>query len=674
MKIVSRLLEFGEYVLKVDDAAALAAPYMLAGRKMYALGLGSAEIGPIGREHLVGKMGGIWAHPARVADGLAVKVEALSAQSATPEGVTFMERLSEVAWVWRSGHCMVERCDYILPDAPVYMSRVILQNTSLLPVEMAITFTAHLSFQGCWFGGISLQSAGYRPVDAVIEGEASTGWGVAFGGTTPAEMHIEEHGETTLAHLRFMVTVAPGEISEQAVALAVALQGGASAARQEWEKACGSPNPGSSPVGRGELALETEATDLAHDFAFAKANIAMLEVEYPDTGAYFLAGLPEYPQLFGCDTTYSVPGVLAAGFSATTRQVLQTLACYAARACGRVPHEITTNGRVFNPGNIQETPQFVIACWDYVRWTGDLAFARELFPLCREGMLELVPAHCGPLGRYPIGDAMVERLGMGSYKLDSACYTIAGLHALSKLATLIGEPYAPLYAEQARMLNEQFEQDWWMESEGLYADSMHSDGRLQLDGHWTAVLPVQLGIAGPERARRVLERIEREYVNEWGLVHTRLKEELVWTLPTGLLALTYFANGRAEAGLKLTQNIARTAQYGTLGTFKELIPEGLCFVQLWSAALYIQAIVEGMLGIQPDAPQHTLHIAPCIPIDHHPVTLRGLLVGAHMLDITISAASVHVFHKEGPQSLRIVHRNTAIDLPIGASQAWKGGD
>jgi hypothetical protein len=158
------------------------------------------------------------------------------------------------------------------------------------------------------------------------------------------------------------------------------------------------------------------------------------------------------------------------------------------------------------------------------------------------------------------------------------------------------------------------------------------------------------------------------------LVHTRLKEELVWTLPTGLLALTYFANGRAEAGLKLTQNIAKTAQYGTLGTFKELIPEGLCFVQLWSAALYIQAIVEGMLGIQPNAPQHTLHIAPCVPADLHPITLRGLLVGAHMLDITISATSVHVLHKEGPQSLRIVHRDTAIDLPAGASHAWKGGD
>ena len=35
-----------------------------------------------------------------------------------------------------------------------------------------------------------------------------------------------------------------------------------------------------------------------------------------------------------------------------------------------------------------------------------------------------------------------------------------------------------------------------------------------------------------------LERIEREWVNQWGLAHTRAREELVWTLPTGLLALT----------------------------------------------------------------------------------------------------------------------------------------
>ena len=81
------------------------------------------------------------------------------------------------------------------------------------------------------------------------------------------------------------------------------------------------------------------------------------------------------------------------------------------------------------------------------------------------------------------------------------------------------------YAERADAYNRDFEADWWLEEEGLYADSMHSDGRLQLDGHWTQVLPVQLGLASPERARRVMVRLEAEFVNQWGLVHTRGADE-----------------------------------------------------------------------------------------------------------------------------------------------------
>jgi glycogen debranching enzyme len=338
---------------------------------------------------------------------------------------------------------------------------------------------------------------------------------------------------------------------------------------------------------------------------------------------------------------------------------LLALARYAERACGRVPHEVTTNGRVFNPGNIQETPQFTIAVWDYLRWTGDVELARRLFPLCREGVTAYVPTIGGPDPRYPVGDGMVERFGMGSRKLDSACYLIAGLRALANLAAVLGEPDAAAYAARAASVNRDFEQDWWLEAAGLYADSMHSDGSLQLDGHWTAVLPVQLGLASPARAARVMASLEAEFVNQWGLVHTRTREESVWTLPTGLLALAAFQQGRAERGLELARNIALTARHGTLGTFKELIPEGLCFVQLWSAGLYIQAIVEGMLGIQPDATDHAVTLAPVMPADHPPVTLRDLRIGGHHLHLTITSRALSLDHVAGPQALTVRYAGTA---------------
>ncbi|NJN16834.1 MAG: hypothetical protein HC822_11490 [Oscillochloris sp.] len=260
---------------------------------------------------------------------------------------------------------------------------------------------------------------------------------------------------------------------------------------------------------------------------------------------------------------------------------------------------------------------------------------------------------------------MVERMGMGSRKLDSACYTIAGLRALAQLADALGESNAAAYRTSADEVQADFERDWWLEDEGLYADSMHSDGSLQLDDHWTVVLPIQLGLAAPERAQRVMARLERDFVNQWGLVHTRGDDERVWTLPTGLMALAAFQQGRAERGLALTQAIAATTRYGSLGCFKELIPEGLCFIQLWSAALYLQAIYEGLLGINPDAAAHSLQIAPCMPAAFPAVRLRNLVIGTHSLNLNISPRALHLEHIHGSQPLAVTYRGITNSVAPG---------
>jgi glycogen debranching enzyme len=258
---------------------------------------------------------------------------------------------------------------------------------------------------------------------------------------------------------------------------------------------------------------------------------------------------------------------------------------------------------------------------------------------------------------YPIGDGVVERMGMGSHKLDSTCYLYDALRGLSRMsAALHRSDEADGYATRASSLRAHFEHDWWLETEGLYADSLHTDLRPQFDGHWTAILPVQLGLANPERARQVLDRLEREWINQWGLVHTRGQDERVWTLPTGLLALAAFDDGRAELGLRLLRNIAVTAAHGTLGTLKELIPLGLCFIQLWSAGLYVQGIVEGLLGVRPLAHEHSVTIRPCLPVDWSFARLRRLPVGQHLLDVRLAQDGTELTHISGSQPIHIRYR------------------
>jgi hypothetical protein len=657
MSIVHRQFVLGAHRLTAEGAAD--APYILAGPRLYAIGHGSGAIAPIGAEHLVGEMGGIWAHPVKLADGLSLALrDGAGAPLPLADG-RFTESPAEVAWEWQAGGLQLTRRDRVLAGEPAYAALVTLANTGPAAISGTLAVTAHLKFLGCWFGGLPSQGGSYRAAEALVLGhdEANPAWGVAFGAAAgPAAARVEPAGRGAAATLEYSFALAPGATRSWTLLLCASQDGGEAAAASSWRERIERAEARFAEDDEtlaGLPRLHSEAADLERDAAIAQANLRLMEADYPDLGPFFLAGLPEYPQLFGCDTAYTIPGAVAGGFRATARAALATLARYAARAAGRVPHEITTNGRVFNPGNIQETPQLAIALWDYVRWSGDLELARQLFPICREGVTEYVPAIGGPDPRYPSGDGMIERLGMGSRKLDSACYLIAGLRALAQLAAALGERDAPAYLARADAVHSDFERDWWLEDEGLYADSMHSDGRLQLDGHWTQVLPVQLGLAAPQRAERVLARLEAEFVNRWGLVHTRGREELVWTLPTGLLALAAFQHGRPERGLELTTNIALTARHGTLGSFKELIPEGLCFIQLWSAGLYLQALFEGLLGLRPDAPAHALAVAPCMPAAFPAVSVRGLCVGGHRLNLAISPRALALEHVEGPQALTV---------------------
>jgi glycogen debranching enzyme len=304
--------------------------------------------------------------------------------------------------------------------------------------------------------------------------------------------------------------------------------------------------------------------ELDDAYRCALLNLKLLET-HNRAGHYPIAGLPEFPNLFGCDTAYSVPGLCQAGRSDLAMDALRALRDIMMRQCGRTPHEILPDGSIFHPGNSQETPQFVIATWRVAQIIGDKGdFLREMYPACRAAMLNyLRGAFTRAASRfpdYPHGNAMVEREGMLPLKLDSVCYTWKALKSLVEMARLLDSgpasvfDYARDIAEAdawANRIELSFEQDWWIESEGFYADSLGWDSRQQLDKHWTQVTPLEVGLARPDHAMRVLDAIERDWLNERGLPHTVGVEERVWTLPTAILALVAARAGRRQLALRL---------------------------------------------------------------------------------------------------------------------------
>ena len=639
-------------------------PTFLSSRHGYLVASIGGAMVPYGVEHLVGKMGGLWFHPLRIGTGWQLRLNGVPCVAAV-RCTVHADRIERVYDLPGRQIVVTERMDDALAALLV---GVLVTNTTDTPVHDRWEICIDAAVEGCWFGGMNAGQTVAIGNDERVSGVCASGGDIRAGAVVAALAEIQwkyadgllcgrteqQMGAQTTTALHWGIAVdheqSPNTVSQQLL-------------RRLHDVATGrAPQPAALPT----LLLSTDA-DLDAYWRVACQNLGALRAEYPGMPSYALAGIPEYPQFFGCDTTYAIPGLLAAGYAQVAQHALDGLAVYAQAACGRVPHEVTTNGRVYHPGNAQETPQYAVACWQYVCWTGDIAAAQRWYAICAEGMAHVSGVLDGV--HWPYGDGMVERHGMGPFKLDSVCYIIQALDALAPWATLVGRTAdAARWAEARARLAQRFDSDWWMEQDGLYADSLQRDGARQLDYHWTAIVPVQTGIAPHARQNQVYQRVKATLTNEWGLMHTAGVEASVWTLPTGLLALAACAQDDAPYAMTLLRNIGQTARHGSLGLLKELIPEGLCFVQLWSAALYCQGVVEGLLGIVPYLPERRIVITPRVPT----MAITGLHLGSAVVDVAVEGGVIRITHHAGQDML---HWETGTHplgtTAVGQTVAWR---
>src|SRR5205823_4391596 len=126
---------------------------------------------------------------------------------------------------------------------------------------------------------------------------------------------------------------------------------------------------------------------LQNVYNWVRINAEWLVREAPGMGKGLGAGLMEYPWWFGTET-YSLQALMASGDFDLAKQTLRLLneQSIKANGNGRIVHEVTTNGAVSNPGNSQETAQWIQTVGRLVDWTGDLEFAREMYPAMKQGL------------------------------------------------------------------------------------------------------------------------------------------------------------------------------------------------------------------------------------------------------------------------------------------------
>jgi len=233
-------------------------------------------------------------------------------------------------------------------------------------------------------------------------------------------------------------------------------------------------------------------------------------VDQPFAGRGLVAGYnissgshrPGFSWYFGRDSMWTALALNAIGDFATTRTALEFLMQYQ-RPDGRIPHEIAQTVKLidwwkdygYGTASADGTPLYIIGFDDYVRASGDLAFARDHWDSLWRAyqFLKSTYAANGLSKNLHVGHGWIEggplrfipgqQPGIAEGEISGELYQAgvgtAGVEALASLARAIGKPdVAQTLDQEATQQRATIETLFWSPQSNSYGYALDSAGKL----------------------------------------------------------------------------------------------------------------------------------------------------------------------------------------------------
>ncbi|MGE5707565.1 MAG: amylo-alpha-1,6-glucosidase, partial [Bacteroidota bacterium] len=441
-------------------------------------------------------------------------------------------------------------------------------------------------------------------------------------------------------------------------------------------------------------------------------DLACLTTFHP-TGPFLEAGVPWYTSPFGRDAILTAYQTLMLG-SKLAKGVLRYLAAFQGKKDdpfrdeepGKILHErrfgelasLREIPQTEYYGSIDSTVLFLILLSETFRWTGDLAFVRELWDAV-EGALMWIDAY-GDLD----GDGFVEYETRSELGLVNQAWKDSGNSVIFPDASLAETPIAMAEVQgyvydakrrtaelcylmdlrilgdrlvkEAEELKAKFNQDFWCEEDGFYAEAL--DGKKRKVNTMTSNVGQALwsGIIDMERVPTLVQHLMApDMFNGWGIrtlsaaspVYNPLSYHngTVWPHDNSLIAKGFADHGFKEEAVTLMDSLFQTALhfdyyrlpelfcgFGRSVEFSAPVPYPVaCSSQSWAAGSTF-LLLQSALGLVPDAANSALHvITPMLPPWLEEVNLTNLQVGESTLDLQFmqvnGITTVRVLSKQG---------------------------
>jgi glycogen debranching enzyme len=217
-------------------------------------------------------------------------------------------------------------------------------------------------------------------------------------------------------------------------------------------------------------------------------------------------------------------------------------------------------------------------------------------------------------------------------------------------------PRARALRKKAKALFGRFNDAFWDEESGYYAFCLDGDKKPVLSVASNPGQCLWSGIVPKDRAAKVVKRLMKpDMWSGWGIRTlssdnpsfnpNSYQNGAVWPHDNGLIALGFRRYGFADEAMRVARDISGAAGYFMLHQMPELYSGqqrdptnfpvqylGANVPQAWAAGSCF-AILQMIVGFQPDAPADLLYLDPALPDWLPELTIRDLRVGRRIFDL-----------------------------------------
>jgi hypothetical protein len=683
-------------------------PYLTAGDRAYVVGTQDGNFPDLGG-HVKGEMGGLWIPPVKLMDGFWLKLSDVDAKSKTwlKESKEFINYPYGNRFIYAPvlNGIEVNRLQFCPQGKDGIVIEYELKNTSAQLRRLQLEFVVKTDVSPVWFSKenniIDAPDSIHWIADKKLfaANDTKNPWFAVWGSAlkvidhnTAAVAPVETIGLGKAASTTYQLEIKP----HQSITTVFVISGSDNSlqtAQGNYETILKNHEQLLSEKKQHYIAIINRARveipdkQLQQAYTWGKLNTEWLVSELPGIGRFLGAGAVEYPWLFGCDNTYASQGVVTSGDLELAKSTLRTLEAVSEKTNGngRIIHEMSSNGFVYNKGNTQETPHFAVAVWKVFEWTGDKQFLAEMYPYIKKGINWLLTQNDQNKNMFPEGNGIMEVRGLNAELIDVAVYTQQALEDASKMAAIFNEPdMEHEYAQKATVLKDKINTQFWDDTAGSYCDfygtkeqalsvakgaieqlqsrasntkdSAHLLGNEQFyeqlireisalpagtekgwftNKNWVISTPVEMHIAPDDKAMRLLNKVRNEDCGEYGPYLSAVERRYMMTISTGVQAVAECAYNRTDEAMWYVNKIVETFNKALPGSISEMMPDFGCPAQAWTIYGLATPLITHVLGINPDAYNRSIVITPHLPTGWDDAAMYDLPVGNNIISFTI---------------------------------------